>query len=235
MDRGAWWATVHGVAKSRTWLSEFPFLFLEGRALLSKALIQLSADGWGCTPFLVVVCLRLYHRVNGEFLEDLHQWGFSCFRGEPLLTYTPRGRPSNASRWFWFSLPWGHCSSLCLSVCKILFVPSKIGVSVSLSPLEGLKPNSAGPHGQIPWRSSIPLSDPQAGKPEVGFRTFTIMWELLWYYCSPVCGSPTWGVWDLSLSWLYPSYHLTVAFSLWMWGVYFWLVPGSSCQQLFNS
>ena len=91
-------ATVHGVAKSRTWLSEFPFLFLEGRALLSKALIQLSAGGWGCTPFLVVVCLRLYHRVNGEFLEDLHQWGFSCFCGEPLLTYTPRGRPSNMSR-----------------------------------------------------------------------------------------------------------------------------------------
>ena len=23
MDRGAWWATVHGVAKSRTWLSDF--------------------------------------------------------------------------------------------------------------------------------------------------------------------------------------------------------------------
>ena len=26
MDRGAWWATVHGVAKSRTWLSNFPSL-----------------------------------------------------------------------------------------------------------------------------------------------------------------------------------------------------------------
>ena len=25
MDGGAWWATVHGVAKSRTWLSEFTF------------------------------------------------------------------------------------------------------------------------------------------------------------------------------------------------------------------
>ena len=27
MDGGAWWATVHGVAKSRTWLSDFPFTF----------------------------------------------------------------------------------------------------------------------------------------------------------------------------------------------------------------
>ena len=199
--------------------------------MLSKALIQLSADGWGCTPFLVVVCLRLYHRVNGEFLEDLHQWGFSCFRGEPLLTYPPRGRPSNASRWFWFSLPWGHCSSLCLSVCKILFVPSKIGVSVSLSPLEGLKPNSAGPHGQIPWRSSIPLSDPQAGKSDRGFRTFIIVGELLWYYYSPVCGSPTWQVWDLILSILRSSYLLTAASSLTLDVGYLFLV-GSSVPLL---
>ena len=27
MDGGAWWATVHGVAKSRTWLSNFTFTF----------------------------------------------------------------------------------------------------------------------------------------------------------------------------------------------------------------
>ena len=27
MDGGAWWATVHGVAKSRTRLSDFTFIF----------------------------------------------------------------------------------------------------------------------------------------------------------------------------------------------------------------
>ena len=27
MDRGAWWAAVHGVSKSRTWLSDFTFTF----------------------------------------------------------------------------------------------------------------------------------------------------------------------------------------------------------------
>ena len=27
MDGGAWWATVHGAAKSRTRLSDFPFTF----------------------------------------------------------------------------------------------------------------------------------------------------------------------------------------------------------------
>ena len=36
------------------------------------------------------------------------------------------------------------------------------------------------------------------------FRTFTIVQELFWYYCSPVCGSPTQWEWDLILSWLRP-------------------------------
>ena len=27
MDGGAWWATVHGITKSRTWLSDFTFTF----------------------------------------------------------------------------------------------------------------------------------------------------------------------------------------------------------------
>ena len=48
----------------------------------------------------------------------------------------------------------------------------------------------------------------------MGFRTFTTAWELLWYYCFPVCGSPTRWVWDLILSWLHPSYCLAEASSL---------------------
>ena len=37
----------------------------------------------------------------------------------------------------WVSLLWDHCSfHLGLGACKILFVPTKTGVSVSLSPLE---------------------------------------------------------------------------------------------------
>ena len=31
MDRGAWWAAVHGVSKSRIRLSDFPFIFLHWR------------------------------------------------------------------------------------------------------------------------------------------------------------------------------------------------------------
>ena len=39
MDRGAWWATVHGVTKSRTWLSDFTFTFF---LLPSPPVIQAS-------------------------------------------------------------------------------------------------------------------------------------------------------------------------------------------------
>ena len=34
MDRGAWWATVHGVARSQTWLSDFTH-FISGSGLLT--------------------------------------------------------------------------------------------------------------------------------------------------------------------------------------------------------
>ena len=37
---------------------------------------------------------------------------------------------------------------------------------------------------------SVPLQDPQAGKPDTKLRIFTTVGELLWYYCSPVVGRP---------------------------------------------
>ena len=47
---------------------------------------------------------------------------------------------------------------------------------------------------------SSPLPDPQAGKSDMGLRTFTPVGELLWYNYFPVCGSTTQHVWDLILS-----------------------------------
>ena len=61
----------------------------------------------------------------------------------------------------------------------------------------------------------------------MGFRTFTTVWKLLWYYGSPVCGSPTQQAWDLILSWLRLSYLLTVAASLSL-GVGYLFMVGSS-------
>ena len=62
----------------RDWWWEKLDLALVGRALLSKALIQLSADGWSCAPSLLVIwpeatqswgLLQLYDRVNGNLQE----------------------------------------------------------------------------------------------------------------------------------------------------------------------
>ena len=121
-------------------------------------------------------------------------------------------RASNTSRQFWFSLLWSHCSSpLGLGACKILFVPYRTGVSVYPCPLDDLYSNPAGHQGQIPWGFPVPLSGSQARKSDMAFQIFTIVQELLWYYCSLVCGSLTWQVWDLILSWLIPSYHPAMA------------------------
>ena len=56
MDGGAWWATVHGVAKSLMWLSDFTFTFFTlgefmskcscGRELLSMRICQKFGSAW---------------------------------------------------------------------------------------------------------------------------------------------------------------------------------------------
>ena len=92
-----------------------------------------------------------------------------------------------------------------------LCVPSKSGVSVSPSPVEVLQSNPASLQSLILWEFPLPFSDPQAGKPDVGLRTFTPVGGLLWYNCSPVCESPTQQLWDLILLSLCPSYSLIVA------------------------
>ena len=51
MDGGAWWAAVHGVAKSRTRLSDFPFTFqfhaLEKEMATHSSVLAWRIQGWG--------------------------------------------------------------------------------------------------------------------------------------------------------------------------------------------
>ena len=86
---------------------------------------------------------------------------------------------------------------------KSLSFPS--AVEVLLSNLTDLQ-------NQIPWGVLVLVLvlclDPQAGKPDVGFRAFPTQGELLWYYCFPVCGLSTGWVWDFILLWLHTSYHV---------------------------
>ena len=52
MDRGAWWATVHGVAKRRTRLSDFTFISQSGKNVTSE---QPSWVFWNYT-LLFIFC-----------------------------------------------------------------------------------------------------------------------------------------------------------------------------------
>ena len=51
MDRGAWWAAVHGVAKSWTRLSDFTFTFhfpaLEKEMATTPVFLPGESQGWG--------------------------------------------------------------------------------------------------------------------------------------------------------------------------------------------
>ena len=133
----------------------------------------------------------------------------------PLCWATPNPdlhrRPSSTSRQLWLSLR-GHCSFPCVLVHKRFYLcPPRV---------ESLFPQSCGnPVIKSCWPSKsdslrIPSSSvrfPQAGKPDVELRTFTRVRELLWYYISPVCGSPTYWVWDLIFIVIAPPNHLIVA------------------------
>ena len=137
---------------------------------------------------------------RGTFPARYCQWPHPC--DEPLPTHASTGDPPPLASSFvcaldgWsFCFPWSYGSLIIKS-----HWPSR--------------PDSLG--------ILNPLSDPQAGKPYMGLRTFTTVRELLWYYFSPVFGLPTWWVWNLILLWLCYSSHLTVASSLsWTWGIFF--------------
>ena len=56
------------------------------------------------------------------------------------------------------------------------------------------------------WGRVFQVLEPQAGEPNVGLGTLTPVGESLQYNYSPVCGSPTAGVWDLILWRVRPAY-----------------------------
>ena len=59
MDGGAWWAAVHGVTKSQSRLSDFPFTFhfhaLKRKWQPDPVFLPGESQGWGS---LVGFCLR---------------------------------------------------------------------------------------------------------------------------------------------------------------------------------
>ena len=82
------------------------------------------------------------------------------------------------------------------------------------SPVALLHSSLAGLQSQVLWGLPLPMPDPQSGEPDVRLRALTPVGELLQYNYFPVCGSPTWWVWDLFILWKCCSYHFVVASSL---------------------
>ena len=68
MDGGAWWAGVHGVAKSQTGLSDFTFTFhfhaLEKEMASHSSVLAWRSQGWGS-----LVGLRLWGRTESDMTE----------------------------------------------------------------------------------------------------------------------------------------------------------------------
>ena len=68
MDGGAWWATVHGVAKSRTRLSDFTFTF-HFQALEKEMAIHSSVLAWRIPGMGELVGCHLWGHTESDTTE----------------------------------------------------------------------------------------------------------------------------------------------------------------------
>ena len=72
MDGGAWWAAVHGVAKSRTRLSDFPFTF-HLHALEKEMATHSSVLAWRIPGTGSLVGCRLWGYTESDTTEATQQ------------------------------------------------------------------------------------------------------------------------------------------------------------------
>ena len=68
MDEGAWWAAVHGIAKSRTRLSDFTFTF-HFHALEKEMATHSSVIAWRIPGTGSLVACRLWGRTESDTTE----------------------------------------------------------------------------------------------------------------------------------------------------------------------
>ena len=69
MDGGAWWTAVHGVTKSRTRLSDFPFTF-HFHALEDEMATHSSVLAWRIPGTGSLVGFRLWGRTESDTTEE---------------------------------------------------------------------------------------------------------------------------------------------------------------------
>ena len=108
MDRGSWWATVHGVAKSQTWLSDFSFSFYSEQSLrcvLRQSWVQIPV--FGSNLFFSQRVMFIY-LATPQGLWDLNSptkdWTHTPCTGRQSLIHWISGQVLEDKFWFpyWF-------------------------------------------------------------------------------------------------------------------------------------
>ena len=125
----------------RDWQWEKLFFDLVGRALLSKTSLQLSADGLGCSPSLVVVWPKMTQTVVGLGTPrgfTPRETFLASSLWQPLLTLASNRRPSNTAGSFG-SVSSGYTAPFLWVLVRAKFClwPSRLE-SLSSSPLKVL-------------------------------------------------------------------------------------------------
>ena len=85
VDRGDWWATVHRVAKSWTWLSDFHFLSIHSWATSLDTSLKML-------PVVSYIAMNLWHKEQSRDTVHLHdtvQFSRSVLRGFPVHHQLP--------------------------------------------------------------------------------------------------------------------------------------------------
>ena len=110
MDRGAWWAAVHGVAKSRTWLSDFTFTF-HFHALQKEMATHSSVLAWRILGTGSLVGCRLWGRTESDTTEATQQQQQQQQPGQQMITtisLVTTGHHTKMLHYYWlYSL---HCT-----------------------------------------------------------------------------------------------------------------------------
>ena len=83
MDRGAWQATVHGVAKSRTWLSDYTFIFTEFLGCFSSS-HQIFQHEFLSSKLVQANSLLLHQPPLTHAVWDKHLLNSYCWSLTPL-------------------------------------------------------------------------------------------------------------------------------------------------------
>ena len=169
------------IPDGRDWLWGKLDLVLVGKGMLSKSLIQFSADGWGRVPSPEFGLRPNRGGDNGCNVDLLQKKDLGQHAGpprtvavsvpEPATGHCQPMPPPETPRHTQASLVshlWGHSSFLLgPGVRVILFVPSK---SLFPQACGSSVIKSADLQSQIPWGFLVPLPDPQVGKSLMGPR-----------------------------------------------------------------